>query len=167
MGFVIPTVVMLIAYPVLVYRLGTAQLGIYFLATSVSSTLAFMDFAISSAVLKFVAEDIAKRDQKAAAETIVTSLAFYGGLGIFGALLIWFLSPWLVPLFSIEPPLQTDAVQVFRLAAIQFPAFVLTMNLISLFKGMQRFDHSTLALSSLSVLTYGRQLYELTWQVWV
>lgn len=154
-GFAVPTVVMLVAYPVLVHRLGTAEFGVYFLVTSTNSALAFLDLAISSAALKFVAEDIAKRDQKAAAETIVTSSAFYGGLGAFGALLIWFLSPWLVSLFSIEPTLQADAVKAFRLAAIQFPVFVLTMNLISIFKGMQRFDYSTFALSSLSVLTYG------------
>src|SRR5215212_11769944 len=152
-GFAVPTAVMLVAYPLIVRELWGVQTGIYFLATSVSSMALYLDLGISSATTKLVAEDIGKGDKKAAAETIVTSLTFYGGFGAFGALLVWFLSPWLIPLFSIEPALQTDALQVFRLAAIQFIAFFQTMNLISIFKGLQRFEYSTIALSSLSALT--------------
>jgi O-antigen/teichoic acid export membrane protein len=155
LGFALPSAVMLVAYPVLVHHLGTERFGIYFLATSIGGAVAFLDFGITSAACKYVAEDLAKGDHKAVAETIVTSFAFYGGLGIFGAALIWLLSPWLVWLFSIEAALQAESILVFRLAAIQLVASLLISNLISVFKGMQRFDQSTLALSSLSVLTYG------------
>lgn len=154
-GFAIPTAVMLVAYPILVHYLGVEAFGVYILATSISGALAFLDFGFSAATLRFVAGNMAKRDQKAAAEVIVASLIFYGGLGAFGSLFIWFLSPWLVSLFSVELSMQADAVWAFRLAAIQFLPFFLITVFISLFKGMQRFDLSTLALSSLSILTYG------------
>jgi len=155
LGFVIPTVVMLVAYPVLVHHLGAAAFGIYILATSISGTLAFLDFGFSSATVKLVAEDMAKEHRKAAAEVIVASLIFYGGLGALGAIGIWVLSPWLVSLFSVDPAMQADAIGAFRLTAIQFVAFLLTTVFISLFKGLQRFELSTLVLSSLSILTYG------------
>jgi O-antigen/teichoic acid export membrane protein len=155
MGFALPSAVMLIAYPVLVHYLGTERFGIYFLATSVSGTVAMLDFGMSSATVKLVSEDLATGNKRAAAETIITSLAFYGGLGILGAALIWLFSPWLVSLFSVGPALHAEAVLVFRLAAIQLVVFLLSTSLVFTFKGMQRFDQSTLALSSLSILTYG------------
>lgn len=155
MGFAVPTMVMLVAYPVLVHHLGSERFGIYFLATAVSNILALLDLGLSHSTLKFVAEDMASADRKAAAETVVTSLVFFGGFGTVGALLIWTFSPWLPTLFSMGTALQADAVSVFRLMAIQFAAFFLNAVLISLFKGMQRFDLSTWATAALSVLTYG------------
>jgi O-antigen/teichoic acid export membrane protein len=154
-GFVVPTAVLLVAYPILVHYLGAVQTGIYFLATSFSSIAVYLDLGVSSAATKFVAEDIAKRDEKAASEVIVASSTFYSVLGAFSALLVWLLSPWLVSVFSVEQALRNDAVQAFRLAAIQFAIFLLIMNTVSIFKGMQRFDHSTLVVSSLSALPYG------------
>jgi O-antigen/teichoic acid export membrane protein len=153
---------MLVAYPILVHHLGTGRFGIYFLATSVSGSVAFLDLGISSATLKLVAEDLARGAKKAVAETIVTSFAFYGGLGIFGAVLVWLLSPWLVSLFSVNPALRAEAIVVFHLAAIQLAVFITNTNLVSLFKGMQRFDQSTMALSLLSTLTFGGAIIGVT-----
>jgi O-antigen/teichoic acid export membrane protein len=155
LGFAIPTAVLLVAYPVLVRHLGAAAFGIYILATSISGTLAFLDFGFSSATLRFVAEDVAKENREAAADVIIASLIFYGGLGALGAIGIWVISPWLVSLFSVDRAMQPDAITAFRLTAIQFGAFLLTTVFISLFKGLQRFELSTLVLSSLSALTYG------------
>lgn len=155
LGFVIPTAVMLIAYPVLVHHLGTEAFGVYILATSISGAMAFLDFGFSAATLKFVAEDIAKGNRKSAADIIVTSLIFYGSIGSFGALLIWIISPWLIMLFSIKDNLSVDAIWVFRLSSIQFAISFLTTVFISLFKGLQRFNFSTISLSLLSILSYG------------
>lgn len=155
LGFALPTAVLLLAYPVLAYHLGPTRFGIYFIATSVSSALMFMDLGLSFATLKFVAEDTSKGDRQAAAETVVTSLVFYGGLGVSGGLLIWWLSPSLPPLFSIDAGLRTDAVWVFRLMAVQFAIFFFITVFFSLFKGMQQFHLFTLIKSLLSVLTYG------------
>jgi O-antigen/teichoic acid export membrane protein len=155
LGFVIPTGVVLVSYPVLIHHLGASSFGIYILATSISGTLAFLDFGISAATLKFVAEDVAKGDYKAAANVIVASLIFYGGLGVLGAIAIWVLSPWLILIFSVATSMQGDAIIVFRLASIQFAIFFITTVFISLFKGLQRFQLSTVILSLLSILTYG------------
>lgn len=158
LGFAIPALTVLVAYPVLAHGLGAAALGVYILATSISGTFALLDFGFSAATIKFIAEDMAKGKYKVAADMLLTSLIFYGVLGSLGALLIWFLSPWLAWVFAAEvigTITQADVVWTFRLAAIQFAAFFLTTVFISLFKGMQRFDLSTLALSALSVLTYG------------
>jgi len=158
LGFVIPTLIMLVAYPVLVRSLGSAAFGIYILATSMSGVLAFLDFGFSAATLKFVAEDLSKNDHKGAADVIFTSLLFYGGLGSVVAFGIWVLSPWLVKILSVSDLLRSDAILVFRIAAIQFAVSMLTSVFVSLFKGLQRFDQSSIMFSMLSVMTYGTSI---------
>ena len=49
------------SYPVLLRQLGDTEFGIYVLATSVVSAMAFLDFGFSAATVKFVAEDSAVR----------------------------------------------------------------------------------------------------------
>lgn len=154
-GFVIPTLVILVAYPVLVRQLGNEAFGIYILASSISGSVAFLDFGFSAATLKFIAEDMARNDRKSVSDMIVASLLFYGGMGLFLSLFIWVSSSWLVSLFSIHTDLIEQSIFVFRLSAIQLVVFFMTTVFISLFKGMHRFDLSTSILSILSMLTYG------------
>jgi len=154
-GFAIPALILLIAYPILVKHLGTEVFGIYVLATSISGAIAFLDFGFSTATLKFVAEYMGKKDPKSVANVIITSLLFYGGLGSLGAIIIWMLSPWLSGLFSIDEKLSIDAMWAFRLSSIQFAISFLMMVFISLFKGLHKFNLSTLCLIMLSILNYG------------
>lgn len=168
LGFVVPTLVIFAAYPILVRHLGSAAFGVYILATSISGVLAFLEFGFSAATLKFVAEDLSKNDHQKAADTILASLLFYSALGCGAASVIWLLAPWLVKIFSISDVLQPDAIWVFRIAAIQFAASMLTSVFISLFKGMQRFDKSSLLFSILSVVTYGASIIAvLSWDAGV
>jgi len=154
-GFLVPTLVLFVVYPILVRHLGMATLGLYLLATSMSGALAFLDAGFSAATLKFVAEDLALGMKQRVAETLVASTLFYGGVGALGGFALWILAPWMVSIFKVDPALRATAIVVFRLAAVQFAVFFTMTVFISLFKGMQRFHLSTMSLSLLSVLTYG------------
>jgi O-antigen/teichoic acid export membrane protein len=155
LGFVFPTLVVLLAYPVLIRALGPAPFGIYLLATSLGGMLAFLDFGFSAATLQYVANDMSRGDNASAAGVLVTSLAIYGAIGSAGALTIWIAAPWLVKLFAIGSVFWEPAVTAFRVAAPQFAAFFLITVCLSFFKAMGRFDLSTILLSTLSLLTYG------------
>ncbi|WP_273887058.1 oligosaccharide flippase family protein [Rubrobacter naiadicus] len=155
LGFAVPSIAMLLAYPILIHRFGATKVGIYFLATSASGTLAFLDVGMSAATLKFVAEDVAKGEKRAAADTVVTSLLFYSVVGIVVGTAFWICSPLLVSLFSIRGSLQVSSLWLFRLGAVQFAVSFVSTVFLSLFKGVQRFDLSALVLSSLSLTTYG------------
>jgi O-antigen/teichoic acid export membrane protein len=155
LGFAVPVLVLFLAYPILIKHLGMARLGVYFLATSMSGTLAFLDAGFSSATLKFIAEDLAQGRKTSAAEVLAASLCFYGAVGIAGGLFLGLASPWLVAVFKIDKGIQREALWTFRLASIQFSILFMLTVFISLFKGMHRFHLSTLSLSILSVLTYG------------
>ena len=151
-GFLIPTAVLFLAYPVLLLHLGAGALGVYFLATSTSGALAFLDFGFSSAAVRFISEDFARGRLRDAADVLAASLAFYGALGLACAAAIWFAAPWLVNLFKAG---TSGAVLSFRLAAIQFPAFLLITVFTSLFKALHRFHLAAAVVSLLSVLTWG------------
>ncbi len=148
LGFALPTLVVLIAYPVLVRTLGPQAFGIYLVGTSMSGVLGFLDFGFSAATVQFVAQDMARNDRRAAAEVLATSLAFYGAIGVAGAVVIFGLAPYLVHVFSVQPQLRDVAIVVFRIAAAQFAVFFVLTVYLSFFKGMQRFDLSTVVLTA-------------------
>ena len=151
----VPTAVLLAAYPILIHHLGIDIVGVYLLATGLSGAWMFFDFGVSAATLKFVAEDIAAGNRRAAAQVVMTSLAFYGVIGVIGALAIWFLAPWLSGIFSVEAAMRHDAEWAFRLAGVRFAAFFLTTVFVSLFKGLHRFEYSLVILSALQIVTFG------------
>ena len=146
LGFAVPALVLLVAYPILIRHLGMARLGIYLLATSMSGALAFLDAGFSAATLKFIAEDLARGRKASAAEVVAASLYFYGAVGTAGGLILGLASPLLVGVFKIDSPLHHEALWTFRLASVQFAVFFMLTVFISLFKGMHRFHLSTLSL---------------------
>ena len=155
LSVVVPTAIILAAYPILLHNLGAEIVGVYLLATVLSGAWLFFDFGVSAATLKFVAEDVAAGNQRSAADVVTTSVVFYGVIGVIGALALWFLAPWLSGIFSIDAAMRDDAAWAFRLAGIRFAAFFLTMVFVSLFKGLHRFEYSLVILTALQIVTFG------------
>jgi len=155
LGFAIPALVLFIAYPVLIVHLGEAKFGLFIIANSIGGALVFLEFGLSSAALKFLSEDVAKKDFKASADVVVTSLFFYGALGIAVAFTIWVLSPWLVDVLSIDENLKDEAVFVIKITGVQLAIALIGSVIISIYKGLHRFDFSTMTISLVSIATYG------------
>lgn len=155
LGFAIPTLVLLAAYPTLINHLGSEAFGVYIVITSLSGALAFADLGCSAAATKFVAEDMARNRPGDAADIIQTARWFYALVGSTLGFGIWIAAPWLVPLFSVPEAIQAEAVWALRMGAVQFSAFFVMMSNLAIFKGLQRFELATATLSLLSVLTYG------------
>ncbi len=154
-GWAAPAAVVLASYAVLIRHLGAARFGIFVLAGSMSGLLAFLDFGFAAATLRFVAEDQARGNLRAAGDVVVSSLAFYGLLGAGGAATLQSLAPWLVKMLGVETHVAPEAIEAFRLAGWQFPAFLLLAVFVSLFKGLQHFPAAALTVASLSTLAYG------------
>ena len=144
-GFVAPAAIVLASYTVLIRHLGPAAFGIYLLATALSGTMMFLDLGFSAATLRFVAQDLAARRPKAAADVILTSLVFYSGMGIVGGTAIGALAPVWATLFKVDARLAADAVLVFRLAGLQFAAYLPAMVFVSIAKAAGQFGRSTMA----------------------
>lgn len=163
LGFAIPSFVTFLAYPFLVHHIGLTAMGVYILGSSVTGTLAMLDLGFSAATLKFVSEDLAAGALAEAAEVVVTSLCFYGGLGVVGGAALWFLSPLFMHTFNVDAALRADGVWSFRIAASQFAFFMLISVFLSIFKAFQRFHLSALCMSGLSVLTFGGGVAAVYW----
>ena len=101
-GWGVPAAVVLASYSVLIRHLGAARFGIFVLAASMSGLLAFLDFGFAAATLKFVAEDDAAGNRRAAAEVIVSSLMFYGLLGIGCAAALQLFAPWIAKTLGVD-----------------------------------------------------------------
>lgn len=154
-GFALPTLVILLAYPIVLRHLGEKAMGLYLLASTVSGSLAFLEFGVSTATVKLLAEKAASRGRNGAADVVATSLAFYGGLGAVGLVAFWFLAPVLAKWSGTGPELEQTAVLVLRIAALQFVPSYLTGVFASVFKGLHRFEYSTLVGSLQTVLVWG------------
>lgn len=161
-GFAIPTITLFIAYPILIHGLGKDAFGIYVLATSLTGALSILDFGISAAAIRFIAQDTGSGNNVAAGDIFVSSLYFYGALGMAGMVATWFLAPWLVAFFPFDPTITAIAIDVFRAAALQMPAALMLPVLIALFKGVSRFDYGAAATSLLAVATYAPAAIGLT-----
>ena len=143
-GFVAPAVVVLASYPVLIRHLGATAFGVYLLAVSTGGAMMLLDLGFSAATLRFVAQDLAAGRAQAAADVVATSLVFYGAVGAVGALTIAALAPVCPHLFKIDTRLAGDAVVVFRLAGLQFAAYLPAMVFVSIAKAVGRFDRAAL-----------------------
>lgn len=155
LGFVVPTIVVFIAFRILTRELGADAFGVYVLATSLSGSLAFLDFGSTSAGTRFISQHVAAGEPGDAANVLVASFIFNAAVGAVGAAAMWLFAARLVGYFAVPADLREPAVLVFRIAAVQFVTFALTSVFLSCFKALRRFDLATATVSALSVLSYG------------
>lgn len=162
LGFLLPALVMLISYPIILNQLGPEKFGVFILATSLSSALVLLDFGTSAAAVKFVAEDLGKKDIDNAAQVVSTSLVLYMVVGLLGASLIWFFASYARTVFSIDASLSTEVIIVFQWAAIQFAATFLITLFLAIFKAFRYFKYASIVTSTMAILTYGLASIALT-----
>ncbi|RRV12932.1 hypothetical protein EGJ28_04710 [Stutzerimonas xanthomarina] len=141
LGFLIPTIVTFVAYRVLVAGLGETGFGVYLIATSIGGAMAFMDMGISSANIKFVAEDVSSAlNGNRIASLIWTSAAFYGVIGLIMTVASFLLAPWLYEFFKLPDAWKTDSTELFTLAALQVGVLLVSNVFVGVLKAMGRFD---------------------------
>jgi O-antigen/teichoic acid export membrane protein len=163
LGFGVPAVVTFVAYPILLRALGPSGFGLYVLATSLSGSLAILEFGFASATIRYVAERWAERDKRGVAETITSSLLFYVMLGLLSVALFWMFAPWIARWAGVAGDLLADAPIAFRLAAVQFLFSYVNGVAIASFKGLQRFDYATAFAVTLTSLAWGGGVAGVLW----
>lgn len=154
-GFVVSTLMVIGAFPVLIGGLGQERFGIYTLANSVSGALGFLDFGLAAATIKFTAEYHAKGDYPAMTEVLSLSLYFCGIMGIVVGAALFSMAPWMLSLFSVNTAVYEEALFAFRVAGVQIGIALFFNVLLSVAKALQRFDVSAKLVSLLSVATLG------------
>lgn len=155
LGFLIPTLIIFTSYPILLHHLGEQELGLYILSTSLSGAWAVLDFGVAAATLKYVASDIEKGDTRSAGDVVITALCFYGVVGLICSLLIWSNTEGLIDVMSVPEDLRQECSDIFRIAAVRFSLFFVTMVFISIMKAFELFQLSSIMLIVMSTGTFG------------
>lgn len=155
LGFLIPTLIIFLSYPILLHHLGEQELGLYILSTSLSGAWAVLDFGVAAATLKYVASDIERGDKSSAGNVVVTALCFYGVVGLMCSLLIWSNTDWLIDLMLVPDDLREECSDIFRIAAVRFSFFFITLVFISIMKAFELFQLSSIILIVMSTGTFG------------
>ena len=96
LGMLIPIVVGIVTIPFAVKGLGTEGFGILSIAWVVLGYLGLLDFGLSRATTKFVAEGLARRRFEALPTLVWTALVVSFLLGVVGAVGLMVVTPYLV-----------------------------------------------------------------------
>jgi O-antigen/teichoic acid export membrane protein len=154
-SFVVPSLVLIVAYPLLIHRIGADAFGVFVLASGLAASMALLDPGLTPATTHFVAKDMAAGLREEAARAITTSLVLYLAIGLVGSAAIWLASPWLASTFAGTAVDRDAAAWVFRLGAVQIESYFLINVCAGTFKGLHRFDWAALVISALAIASYG------------
>lgn len=170
LGAAIPALVMLGTVPLVVKGLGDAGYGLYSLVTAIVGYFAVIDINVTAGSVKYIAEHNARKDEERIFETVSFGLATYTGIGLLGAIGLFFSAGWLVQgVFAVPQRLVPEAVATLQLAALGFLAGQLQSYLNSVPQSLMRYDISArlemvfgtlVPLATVGVLLLGYGLFE-------
>lgn len=151
-----PLIFSLLITPIVVSSLGYKEYGIYVFISTVLSMIGLIDFGISTAVKKYLAEYHARQEMERIKSLIGTSNVIFLIIGIIGMLIIFvgLIAPSLIPIFKSYSIYQIG----IAAAGIMFlvNAISSVSNIVP--PALQRFDISfkigfiTLTIQQLSIL---------------
>ena len=144
--------------PYILGRLGDSDYGLYALIGSVTGYAALLDFGMTTAVTRFVAESHARRQPEEAEAVVATALSLYTGLAVLVILVSVLLAPWISGLFHLSLGLQRTAGVLIVVAgvgtAVSFPGALP----YAVLAGTQRFDLASI-LSIVGTLATGAGIW--------
>lgn len=143
-GQLITIVVGFLLTPFILRNLGGAVYGMWVLVGAVVAYGNLLDFGITSAVTKYIAEYRAKGELEQVWSLISTALllAVLLGVAVLGCGLIG--APFFPRVFNIPPGEHELASSLVVLASLGIGISIPSMIISSVFRGMQRFDLSNL-----------------------
>ena len=168
----VPLIAALYAIPLLIKGLGTDRFGIFMLVWVVVGYFGLFDLGIGRAMTKLVAERFGTNRKDEIPGVFWTAMPIVLLSGLFGSLILFVGSPWLVQ-YALNAPLdlQIEALPAFQLLALAIPIVICISGLIGFLEASQRFGLINLVripmgafsfLGPLLVLSYSNDLYALT-----
>ncbi len=127
--------------PILIKGLGPDQFGLLALVWAVIGYFTLLDFGISRANTKFIAEVRAAGDTVQEHRIIWTSMISTFGVGLISGVIVYFCAPLIMDrMLSIGSQYRHDALEMFRLTAFGVPFMLLYGTLKGFQMAIQRFD---------------------------
>jgi O-antigen/teichoic acid export membrane protein len=143
-AFLYPAVLALVTTPLFLHYVSTAAYGIYALAIAFVSILGLLEFGAGMALMKYMPEYLARGENEAAVDVMRAGLAFYGLLGLAGALVSASVGVFFIQALSDVPPeLGSSARLAFILGGVAFALTVLMNVFGSVLGSLQTFGIAT------------------------
>jgi O-antigen/teichoic acid export membrane protein len=139
-GDLAPMAFALVAIPIVIRVLGTAQYGILSLATAVINSMAFFDLGLSLALTKFVSSEVAAGRPEEIPRLFWGCLPLSLAFGVIAGAILFLFVPQVVELLNVPPTLSATAGAVFRVLALMVPLLIVNSALQAFIAAFQRFD---------------------------
>ncbi|NOX76411.1 MAG: flippase [Gammaproteobacteria bacterium] len=150
-----PLLVAILVIPMLIEGLGTARFGVLTLAWMVVGYFSLFDLGLGRALTKLVAERLGSGQSEDIPALIWTAMSLMAVLGVFGAMVVAALSPWLVGgVLKIPLELQGETLAAFYLLAASIPVVIGTTGLRGVLEAHQRFGLVNAVRIPLGMLTF-------------
>jgi O-antigen/teichoic acid export membrane protein len=151
-NYVFPILFSIFITPIVVYKLGVTDYGVYVLVNTIIGFLGLLDLGLSTALIKYISEYRAKGDNASLQVLLESANSLFLIIGTLGFLLFLLVGKFLLPYFHISLPSQPHIFIVFVLAGILnfITAFSVVYSVMP--AALQRFDVS--ARASLGQLTF-------------
>lgn len=127
-------------FPFIVYHVGVEDYGLYLLVGAFVGYFGLLDFGVSGALVKYVAEFSAKEDQDKVSKIINSSFAFYLGVGLIICVSTIILGTFYVDFFMISSGDIAKARLIAYLMAIGALTSWPLKSFNSIIQGLQRYD---------------------------
>lgn len=140
-GDAVPFVAAVVAIPLLIHGIGADGYGILTLVMLAVGYFGVFSLGLGPAATKFLSEAIASGNDADIPGLFWTSFYLMFGFGVFAAMLVGVLSPWLVTrVLKIAPALQGESLHAFYLLALSLPFVISGATFGGALSALQRFD---------------------------
>ncbi|OLD11987.1 MAG: hypothetical protein AUJ01_16725 [Acidobacteria bacterium 13_1_40CM_3_65_5] len=126
--------------PFMLAELGPRSYALWVLMTAVGSYGSLLDFGIGGAVVKYVAEHIARGEREAAKEVIATALWLSLGLALAAVGLSVLIAPVLPGLVGVPADERSTAMWLVILTGVDLAITIAFTPPVSVLRGLQRYD---------------------------
>ena len=136
-----PMLVAVFCIPILIRGLGKERFGVLALAWALIGYASLFDLGLGRGLTQLVAKKLGAGDEREVPTVVWTGLSLMLVLGLVGATVLVFLSPFLVHrTLKVPVPLQRETLQSFYLLGLSVPLVIITSGLRGLLEAHQRFD---------------------------
>ena len=134
---------------------GIARFGILALAWIVVGYFSLFDLGLGRAMTQLIAQKLGKSEDSDIPSIVWAGMVLMTVLGLMGAIVVWFLSPWLVESkLAIPAALREETLTAFYLLAASIPITICSTGLRGILEAHQRFDLVNIVRIPLNALTY-------------
>ncbi len=139
-GYIFPLVFTILITPIIVHRLGVRDYGILLLTATIMGFLNLMDFGVGMAIVKKMAEYVAKQDLLGQRRLLGSAYTIFFILGLVGFLIFLVLGLVGLNWFHVAADQHAYVLKAFIYSGLAYVATSVSLVAVYVLKSLQRYD---------------------------